>query len=107
MSDFQDEQDVRLLINDTDEEDPLFSDDEIASFLRLEGENVKRAAAQALDTIADNEVLVAKVITDHQLSTQGDRVAKSLRDRATALRAQADVEDEDADGFDFEIVGGC
>jgi hypothetical protein len=78
---------VRLLINDTDV-DPVFSDAEINVFLSLEGDDVKRAAAQALDTIADDEVLTAKVISDHQLSTNGATVADSLRKRAATLRAQ-------------------
>jgi hypothetical protein len=94
---------VRLLANDVDE-DPggqVFTDDQINSFLALEAGNVKRAAAQAVDTIADNEALCSKVITDHQLTTDGAKLADSLRKRATTLRAQADVED---DGGYFDVV---
>lgn len=108
MSDpVQDEADVRLLINDVATGDAqVFSDLEIAAFLRLNRDSVKRAAAAALDVIASNEALVAKVITDHQLSTHGDSVAKALRDHATELRAEADAEDSDDDTI-FEIIGGC
>ena len=81
---------VRLLINDTTEADAVFSESEIAAFLVLEGDNVKRAAAQALDTIADDEALTSKVITSQDLSTDGASVAGGLRERAKQLRIQAD-----------------
>lgn len=79
---------VRLLINDTDY-DHVFSDDEIDVFLALEGESVKLAAAQALDTIADDEALTSKVIRSQDLSTNGASVATGLRQRAKELRAQS------------------
>ena len=88
---------VRLLLNDVDESSFVFSDNEITAFLALEGDNVKRAAAQAIDTNADNEALASKVLKDHQLSTDGAKVADSLRKRAAALRAQADEDDAASD----------
>jgi len=97
---------VRLLANDTtDAEDTLFSDDEIAAFLQMEAGVVKRAAAQAIDTIADNEALLSKAIRTQDLETDGPKVADALRKRAAALRAQADTEEAKADdaGF-FDIV---
>src|SRR4051812_30780156 len=96
---------VRFLINDnhTDETLNVFSGVEIAGFLQLEGGNVKRAAAQAIDVIADNEALTSKVIrTQGGISTDGAKVADALRKRATALREQADYDDDD--GSAFEIV---
>lgn len=93
---------VRLLINDTVEADPVFADAEITAFLALEAGVVKRAAAQALDVIADDEVLTSKVIRTQDLTTDGAKVADSLRKRATALREQAAEEDE---GY-FEIIPG-
>lgn len=95
---------VRLLINDIDEASYLFSDDEVLTFLTLEGNIVKLAAAQAIDTIADNEALVSKVIKDRNLSTDGPKVADSLRKRAAVLRAQAAADaDASDDGAFFEI----
>ena len=79
---------VRLLINDTDI-DPVFSDDEIDVFLDLEGDSVKLAAAQALDTIADDEALTSKVIRSQDLATNGATVAAGLRQRAKELRTQS------------------
>jgi len=79
---------VRLLINDTSS-DPVFTDEEIAAFLTMEGDSVKLAAAQALDTIADDEALTSKVIRSQDLSTNGATVAAQLRSRAQTLRTQA------------------
>lgn len=79
---------VRLLINDTSG-DPVFEDGDIAAFLTMEGNNVKRAAAQALDTIADDEVLTAKMISTDTGTANGPAVADSLRKRAQTLREQA------------------
>lgn len=96
---------VRLLLTDIDAPTGVFTDAEIDAFLALEGNNVKRAAAQAIDTNADNEALASKVLTDHQLKTDGAAVANALRARAKTLRAQADNDDAKSDdGAYFEIV---
>lgn len=92
---------VRLLLNDVDEANLVFTDAEISAFLAIEGDSVKLAAAQAIDTNATNEALASKVIKDHQLSTDGAKVADAMRKHAAALRAQ--VEEHDDAGF-FEIV---
>jgi len=96
---------VRLLANDNDSDDYLFTDDEIGVFLTLEGNVVKLAAAQAIDTIADNEVLLAKAITTQDLATDGPKVAAELHKRAAALRAQhnSDLDSADDAGY-FEII---
>lgn len=110
MADPTPDQLVRFLVNDPQLDDgtPVFSDEEISGYLAIERGNVKRAAAQAIDTLADNEALASKVIRDADgKSTDGAKVADALRKRATALRAQADADDA-ADGVDthFEIVPG-
>jgi hypothetical protein len=95
---------VRLLATDLNEVDPLFTDQQISAFLAMEG-RVKRAAALALETIAVSEVLIGKKIrTGDGLATDGPAVAKELRERAKALRDQADVEDGDPDDYGIEIV---
>lgn len=94
---------VRLLLNDVST--PwIFSDAEITAFLSLEGGNVKRAAAQAIDTNADNEALASKVLRTQDLQTDGAKVADTLRKRAASLRAQADADEESGDGFYFDVV---
>ncbi len=97
---------VRLLISDTDPTAILFTDAEITAFLTLEG-GTKRAASQALDTLASNEVMVSKVIKTLDLATDGAKVAAELRARAAVLRSQADATDTTAAGDDtwgLEIV---
>lgn len=100
-----DEGKVRLLLNDVDEAAFVFTDPEIEAFLELEGGSVKRAAAQAIDTNADNEALASKVLRSQDLATDGAKVADALRKRAAALRTQADVEAEEGDeGFYFGVT---
>ena len=98
---------VRLLITDVGPVTFLFADDEITAFLTLEG-GTKRAAALALETIAVSEALVGKRIRTLDLQTDGPAVAKELRERAAALRAQAATEAEEAadaeDGYGFDFV---
>ncbi|MEV1315364.1 hypothetical protein AB0J14_04685 [Micromonospora arborensis] len=90
---------VRLLIADVNATDPLFTDDQIVSFLTLEG-GVKRAAAAALETIARSELLLSKKITTQDLSVDGPAVAAELRLQAKALRDQARQDTDD-------VVGGA
>jgi hypothetical protein len=96
--------DVRLLIADTSTANRMFSTRQIAQFLRLNNDNTRRAAAQALDVMASNEAMVSKVIKTQDLSTDGAKVAEALRKQAAELRRQADAgEDTDAESG-FEIV---
>ncbi len=88
---------IRLLITDLDEAFPLFTDVQVGAFLTAEGNNVKRAAALACETIAVSEALVSKKLTTGDgLQTDGPAVAKELRERAAALRAQAQQADDAA-----------
>lgn len=97
---------VRLLVCDVDDTNQagglVFSDDQINAFLSLADQNVKRAAALAIDTNAGNEALASKVITSQDVATQGDRLATAMHALAQSLREQADV-DEAGEGY-FDIV---
>lgn len=95
---------VRLLLNDT-AAPAVFNDKELDGFLTLEGGAVKLAAAQAIDTNADNEALASKVLRTQDRSVDGAKLADALRKRAEALREQhyAGLEDAD-DGFYFGVV---
>ena len=93
---------VRLLATDVDEDNLIFRDAEITAFLTLEGDSIRLAAAQALDTIASNEALVSKKIRTQDLATDGPAVAAELRARAAALRKQVeDGAETDDSGFDI------
>lgn len=66
----------------------LLSDNAITDLLLIEA-STKAAAAQALDIIANSEVLIQKRITLLDLQTDGPAVAAALRIGADRLRAQA------------------
>lgn len=89
-----DEGQVRLLIDDTGT-DPVFTQQEIQTFLDMTGGNVLRAAARALLMIAGSEARLGKKIRTQDLSTDGPAVAAELRALAKQLRDEADEEDED------------
>lgn len=99
--------DVRLLTTDLGTgANQLFTDFQMDSFLRLNGNNVRRAAADALETIARSEALVSKKIRTQDLATDGPAVAAELRASAALLRQQADDADGVDDGFDVFSIGG-
>lgn len=83
---------VRLLATDTDKDNPYLSDEEIDVFIELEDQDIKGAAARALETIASSETLIQKVISGRDLNTNGPAVAKDLRNAAAQLRKESDDE---------------
>jgi hypothetical protein len=93
---------VRLLIPDRSATEYVFEDDEIAALLAAEGENVKRAAALGLETIASDQALTLKVIRLLDLQTDGAKVSEALLARAERLRSQADAEEAAEDGGAFD-----
>jgi hypothetical protein len=95
---------TRLLIADTDPANRFFSTLQLADFLSMNGDSVRRAAAQALDVWAANEAMVSKKIRTQDLQTDGPAVADSLRKSAAELRRQADQGEGDAESTGFEIV---
>lgn len=95
---------VRLMIPDRTASDPIFDDDEIDAFLTIEGGNIKRATAMALETIAADQVLVLKVITLMDLRTDGAAVSRELLKRAADLRSQAEADEASDEGGAFDIA---
>lgn len=85
----------------------IYDDSELTAFLTLEGDNVRRAAALALETMASNEVFILKYISlqdnTSSMATNGPAVSAELRARAKDLRAQALFfeEREDSGAFDW------
>jgi hypothetical protein len=88
---------VRVLLGDTDPtnvannvgEYLFFSDAEIESILAMYEDNPKLAAARALETIAGSQALLLKSWSSDDLTVNGDRIAKELRETAKQLRAEA------------------
>lgn len=92
---------VRLLIADVGEP-AILDDPQVEGYLAINAGNVRRAAADALDAIADSETLVSKVIKTQDLSTDGAKTADSLRKHADRLRAQAEDDDFVFDVIDYQ-----
>lgn len=93
---------VRLMIPDKVEAGHLFEDDEVDAFLAMEGANLKRATALALETAASDQALVLKVIRMMDLTTDGAKVSDALLKRAAELRRQADEDENAQDGGGFD-----
>lgn len=77
----------------------LLSDTAIQAYLDL-NDNVRLAAADALDAMATSQAIILKKIKTLDLQTDGPAVADALRAHAKQLRDRVDFE---GDG-DFEIV---
>jgi hypothetical protein len=99
---------VRALLGDTNPHSVhdgegtylYFSDDEIAAFLTMYGDNVKLAAARCLETISMSQALLLKSWSSDDLSVNGDRIAESLRKLAAQLREEA-LQDESSEYFNM------
>ena len=92
---------VRLLCTDSIEAYEIFTDADITAFMDIEGSNVRKSAALALETIASSEVLVQKRIRLLELTTDGPAESAALLQRSKMLRAQAD-DDEAAESSSID-----
>jgi len=95
--------DVELLEDPADlsaEAEYVFSDDVIQSYLALARDNIFRAAAFAVNTLATTEGLILKVLRSDDRQTDGSKLADSLGKRADWLRKQADEEDEEMELYE-------
>ena len=93
---------VRMIIGDKDDTNVIFQDAEIEAFLSLASDDVRLAAAGALDTMASDQAMVLKVIRTMDLSTDGAAVARSLREHAAQLRTDAEQAEAGEGGlFDY------
>ena len=93
---------MRMIIQDKDEQNVFFQDEELQAFLDM-ASDVRRAAADALESMASNQVMVLKVVRTLSLSTDGAATARALREHAKSLRDQGDLADA-GDGGLFEIA---
>lgn len=103
---------VRVLLGDTDPtnvannvgEYLFFSDAEIESILGMYSDSPQLAAARCLDTIAGSQALLLKSWSSDDLTVNGDRIAKELRELAKQLRAEA-MQAEGSEAFDIVAFG--
>lgn len=79
---------VRLLVADTDVDNPVYNDDQYTRFLGMESGHVDRAAARALETYAVHLAQVSGVVRGLlDIQVGGDQAAGILLRRADQLRA--------------------
>ena len=99
---------VRVLLGDTDPTDVsggvgtylFFSDDELTALLGMYDDNAKLTAARCMETIAGSQALLLKAWSSDDLTVNGDRIAKELREIAKQLRAEA-IANESSDSFNI------
>lgn len=99
---------VRVLLGDTDPvnvsnnlgEYLFFSDTEIEAILSMYSDSPQMAAARCLDTISGSKALMLGAWSTDDLTVNGDRIAKELRELAKQLRAEA-MEAEGSESFDI------
>jgi len=84
---------VRLFIPDTknESEQYVFEDEELDTFLSFEGDDVRRAAATALESILTNEGLLHKHIEIMNVEVDSAPTMKEIRMRIDDLRREADA----------------
>ena len=101
---------LRVLIPDAEplfgaaEDEYLFTDDELETFLTVGRGSVLRAAGYAKITIGDSEALISKVIRTQDLQTNGALVAESFRKSGQLYMERADAEDIANGEFYIDIV---
>jgi hypothetical protein len=103
---------VRVLLGDTDPTNVVgtvgeylfFSDEEIESVLTMYADNPRLAAARCLETIAGSQALLLKSWSTDDLTVNGDRIAKELREIAKQLRQEALDAETAASNDYFELV---
>jgi hypothetical protein len=84
---------IRLLTDDTDGDNYVFTDAEIAAVYAANGSSVKRTAAQLLEILATNHAKLAVRVGRGDVDEDLTKISGELREQATRLREQADEED--------------
>lgn len=93
---------VRLLVADTVEQAPKFTDAEVATFLDINAGRVLLAAAQALEALAAKRATDTRIVPEGQ-ETGGTPVSAELRRLAQRYRDQ-DAADPTGAGFDIAEI---
>lgn len=84
---------VRLLIHDTDDDDALFTDEEVDAALDFEGGSVRRAAAFLASSLASNAAMLSRIVKRGDMEEDTTKVAASYTKLSEALYARADADD--------------
>jgi len=105
---------VRVLLGDTDPSNVVgnvgeylfFSDEELTAILDMYDNSPRLAAARCLETIAGSQALLLKSWSSDDLTVNGDRIAKELREMAKQLRAEASAA-EASEAFEIVPFNPC
>ena len=87
---------VRLLLSDTNEDAPQFSDDELTTLLTMEGNSVQRATGKAFIILAGSKAKIAVRIGRGATNEDLTQLAKELREQGKLMLEEADNEADDA-----------
>jgi hypothetical protein len=82
---------IRLISFDSDSMNVQLQDEDIAAFLALESNSVRRAAAMVLDRLATKFAMVQGAVKLLDLEVDGTKVAAEFRAQAKDLRRQEEV----------------
>jgi hypothetical protein len=82
---------IRLISFDSDATNVQLQDEDIAAFLSLENNSVRRAAAMVLDRLAVKYAMVQGAVKLLDLECDGTKVAQEFRAQAKDLRRQEEV----------------
>lgn len=85
----------RLAIPDRDQTAPIFSDEELTSFVNDEGD-WRRGAALALEMMAADTAYSGTTMSVGDLRVDGAAMARVLLQRAAGLREQANLADAES-----------
>lgn len=106
--------DVRALIPDieplanpnrpSDPPEPMFSDAHLTALLRINGGNVRLAAADACEALGTSEALILKVITTEDLATNGAALMGRYLERARQMRQAAAAASRDDEWGDIQFI---
>jgi len=94
----------RELVFGPNDNEYMFTDDDIQNFYTAGASSVLRAAAYANFAIATSEALISKKIRTQDLQTDGAAIANALMIKGNALLAQADKVDKNAAMDYFDII---
>lgn len=80
----------------------MFADLHLQAFLDINNQNIRLAAADALEALGTSEAYIAKVIKTEDLQTDGAKMMGQFLARSRWLRQVASMEaNDDPDGFDI------
>lgn len=95
---------VRLLIQDTDTDDPVYTDEELQTFLTLESNNIYGAASQCLLAIGNSKARLAKWSLEGYMDSEA-AATQQLRTQAAQYREMANQNAKPSDSFDVVKKG--